>query len=43
MWGVALPLAIGALLPLINAIEQSMAAMATIRYAVERLRRERWA
>jgi hypothetical protein len=43
MWGVAFPLAVGALVPLINAIEQSMAAMATIRYAVERLRRERWA
>ena len=43
MWGVAVPLAVGALLPLINAVEQSMAAMATIRYAVERLRRERWA
>ena len=41
-WGVAVPLAVGAVLPLLNAIEQAMAAMATIRYAVERLRKERW-
>ena len=42
LWAVAVPLAVGAVLPVLNAIEQSMAAMATIRCAVERLRRERW-
>ena len=42
VWGVAVPLAVGAVLPLLNALEQAMAAMATIRYALNRLRRDRW-
>ncbi len=43
VWEAAVPLAVGAVLPLLHVIEQAMAAMATIRNALERLRKERWA
>jgi len=43
VWEVAVPLAVGAVLPLLSVIGQALAAMTTIRNAIARLRNERWA
>jgi hypothetical protein len=42
MWGATLALAVGAMLPILNALWQTMAAMTTIGSAIESLRAEQW-
>jgi len=42
LWGAAVFLGIGAVLPALHMVEQSMAAMATIRHAVQQLQHGGW-